>query len=89
MPTIVGSPKKKGPYPFAELTGEKKFRFGESHTYSVVSCGFSVPHILIVGRLNFATQIKSILITQHDFTEVITFVFNFVKRFTTKSHLAV
>jgi len=42
-----------------------------------------------IMMVNITTQIKSSLIREHNFIQLIISVFHFVKRFTTKCHMVV
>jgi len=42
-----------------------------------------------IMMINITTQIKSSLISKHNFIQVIIFVFHFVEHFTTKCHMVV
>ena len=72
MPVTVCSAKKKGPYTFTQLTAQKKSLVSPAHVQRYCM------------TINLTTEMKSILITKHDFIQVIIFFLQFVKYFNTK-----
>jgi hypothetical protein len=69
----VGSEKKKGPYTLTELRAQKMFSFGGSRTCSVISCAFSVPHILTLWWSTLPL-IRKVASSLNNFVQVLCFL---------------